>query len=113
MRSSLKAISIAQLPIFDLAAALEGAVVDLDLPTTGVPSQSFAGVVECVHRGGGEQHPFGRRPPGLKTAQSRTGGFDFETLGVMSPQRAERSSAPRVTSWRPVENLRDWMPASG
>ena len=41
----------------DLAAALEGSVINLDFPAPGIPGQALAGLLEVLDRDGGEQHP--------------------------------------------------------
>ena len=58
--AGFEAVGGAELSFLDLAAALEGAVEDLDVPSAGIPSQAFEGLVEGLDGAVGEQHPFER-----------------------------------------------------
>ena len=57
-QTGFDAIGMPELPLFDLAAAFQGAVVDLDAPAQRIPLQSFQRLFKGGDLGGGQQHPF-------------------------------------------------------
>lgn len=51
---------VAEAAVFDAAAALEGAVVDLDVPACRLPGKPLAGLFEVLDLHRGHQQPFHR-----------------------------------------------------
>ena len=59
-QTGFNAVGAGQLALFDLAAALESAMVDLNAPAPGVPVQLFDRLRDIGHRAGRQQHPTDR-----------------------------------------------------
>ncbi len=84
----------ARLSLLDLAAAFQGAKINIDPPPQRVPMQLFAGSFKTPDRAGGEQHP----------AQ----GFDARrSLGLLRQHRPQPQLAQLRLSARSAQGIID------